>query len=117
MASRVRWIAAGCVALVAVIVYRFDPSLHGFYPRCAFHALTGLECPGCGGTRALHQLLHGRFAEAYRLNPMLLLMAPFAAAGSLTDAQWTRHRWVGWAAAFLLIAWGVFRNTPFCAYR
>jgi hypothetical protein len=117
MASRIRWIAAGCVLLAAVIVYRFDPSLHGFYPRCVFHALTGLECPGCGGTRALHQLLHGRFVDAYRLNPMLFLMAPFVAAGSLTDAQWTRHRWVGWAAAILLIAWGVFRNTPLCAYR
>ena len=117
MASRVRWIAASCVALTAVIVYRFDPALHGFYPRCVFHALTGLECPGCGGTRALHQLLHGRFAEAYRLNPMLFLMGPFVVAGSLTDGQWTRHRWVGWAAAILLIAWGVFRNTPLCAYR
>jgi hypothetical protein len=117
MASRSRWIVATCVAVAAFVIYRFDPSLYAFYPRCVFHAVTGLQCPGCGATRAAYQLLHGRFAAAYRLNPMLFVMAPFVAAGSLTDAEWTRHRWVGWAVATLLIAWGVFRNTPLCAYR
>ena len=33
----------------------------GIYP-CLFHLVTGAYCPGCGGTRALLALLHGRLA-------------------------------------------------------
>ena len=33
---------------------------------CIFHKLTGLYCPGCGGTRAVYWLLKGN--EAYSLH-------------------------------------------------
>ncbi|MEX0846545.1 MAG: DUF2752 domain-containing protein [Ilumatobacteraceae bacterium] len=47
---------AGAAALVAVV----DPSSpDSVFPRCALHAVTGLWCPGCGLTRATHQLLNG----------------------------------------------------------
>ena len=41
------------------------------------YQLTGLACPGCGSLRALHQLTHGHFGEALRLNPMLVMALPF----------------------------------------
>src|ERR1035437_4948003 len=40
------------------VLFFFDPAKHGFYPICLFHSLTGLNCPGCGATRAAYQLLH-----------------------------------------------------------
>ena len=43
---------AGCVAMRAV-----DPA--GGPTICPFKAMTGLDCPGCGATRAIHQLLNG----------------------------------------------------------
>ena len=46
--------------------------------RCPFKMLTGLPCPGCGGTRALVELLHGRFTEALWLNPVSVLVIVFA---------------------------------------
>ena len=46
----------------------------GIYP-CLFHLVTGAYCPGCGGTRALLALLHGRLADSIRLNPLVLYMA------------------------------------------
>ena len=50
----------------------------GFFPGCPFRLLTGFTCPGCGTTRALHQILHGHFDTAFTLNPLLLLLAiPF----------------------------------------
>src|SRR4051812_13214352 len=70
-----RWIvivAALSGAAAVTILFAFDPSQNGFYPRCALHALTGLDCPGCGGLRAAHQMLHGNFREAFKLNPLLV---------------------------------------------
>src|SRR5436190_16352264 len=65
----VAWILGGCVAVAGMaILFWFDPAGHGFYPVCAFHQVTGLLCPGCGATRALHQILHGHLTDALRLN-------------------------------------------------
>jgi hypothetical protein len=71
--------AAGLVAGCGVL-YIFVPSEHTFYPRCLFHSLTGLQCPGCGGTRALYQLLHLHISEALRLNALVTILAPVALA-------------------------------------
>jgi hypothetical protein len=59
------------------IVFFFNPSTHGFFPTCMFHAATGLYCPGCGATRALYALLHGNFPLALKDNA--LFMATLAA--------------------------------------
>lgn len=37
-------------------------------PGCLFHKLTGIKCPGCGGTRALQALLNGEALAALRYN-------------------------------------------------
>jgi hypothetical protein len=39
---------------------------------CLFHRLTGLECPGCGMTRAFHALTHGHVDEALGFNLLSL---------------------------------------------
>ena len=54
-------------------VYFFNPSTHGIYPVCLFHQWTGLNCPGCGATRALYALLHGHFLTALRDNGLFVL--------------------------------------------
>jgi len=69
-------IAIGMLTFVAAagaaFVYFFNPSSHGFYPICQFHRITGLNCPGCGMTRSLYALLHGRFAVAAQDNVLLV---------------------------------------------
>lgn len=105
----------------AVVLFRFDPAQHGFYPRCQLHRLTGLQCPGCGGLRALHALLHGHVMEAVRLNPLFVLALPVI---GVWMATWlTRRRrnpatrltlptaWI-WAGLAVVIAFGVLRNLP-----
>ncbi len=37
-------------------------------PACLFHKYTGMYCPGCGATRAVLSVLHGRFIMALRYN-------------------------------------------------
>ena len=39
---------------------------------CLFHAVTGMNCPGCGMTRALVAAFQGRWADAARLHPLSL---------------------------------------------
>ena len=40
---------------------------------CPFLALTGWQCPLCGGTRMGAALLHGDLAAAYGFNPLALV--------------------------------------------
>lgn len=119
------WVMAGVVALVslsAFVLYRFNPEQTGYYPRCMFHVWTGLDCPGCGGLRAAHQLLHGNFGAAFSFNPLLVTLAPAAALLAVWTAlaRWRRQRQprvlqnpkVAWALAVAVIAFGVLRNIP-----
>ena len=71
--------AAGLLAGSGVL-YAFSPTAHSFYPICVFHALTGLQCPGCGGTRALYHLLHLHVGQALQYNALVTVVAPLALA-------------------------------------
>lgn len=39
---------------------------------CVFHSLTGLYCPGCGGTRAVKCLLRGDLRMSFQYHPLVL---------------------------------------------
>ena len=65
------------------VLFFFDPAKHGFYPICLFHSLTGLNCPGCGATRAAYQLLHGHLLRALHDNALFVLtLAALTAQGA-----------------------------------
>lgn len=59
-----------------IYFYKYNPA-ESLYPPCPFYYLTGLYCPGCGSSRAVHNLLHGRFLKALDLNPLMVLSIPF----------------------------------------
>ena len=61
-------------ALAAVYAMEPGNSIQRFMPRCPFHEVTGMHCPGCGGTRAIHALLHGHPLKAIRYNAILFPM-------------------------------------------
>lgn len=62
------------------------PSGVAFLPGCQFRRFTGLECPGCGMTRATYAMLHGHLAEAFRFNPLGMVLMPLACAGLMLEA-------------------------------
>lgn len=114
------------LALVAASVgaawlYWFDPARGGPYPVCYFHQSTGLLCPGCGGLRALHQLLHGQVGAALYFNPLLVLCLPVVAgvAGwcalnvfrGRPGAFVVQPAWLWWAGAVVLV-FSILRNLP-----
>ena len=117
-----RWAIAGlAVALVALAyVYCVDPSAAGsITPGCVLHDLTGLYCPGCGGTRAMHALMHGHVRQAVAFNPMIFVAVPLGAA-TLLRAAWIPDRspknvlspaWI-WLIFAALVAFWIARNIP-----
>jgi len=50
---------------------------------CLISRMTGKTCPGCGMTRALHALLHGRFHDALQWNWRIAVVAPLLALAYL----------------------------------
>lgn len=74
MIRRVRTVYRLLLAIIIIsglfLVYRYNPENCWWMPKCPFYTLTGLQCPSCGNTRALHALLHGNFSEAMAYNAM-----------------------------------------------
>ncbi|MEO6808370.1 MAG: DUF2752 domain-containing protein, partial [Isosphaeraceae bacterium] len=128
--KRVRGLAAilvsGTLAAVVAVLYRFDPARVSFYPACAFHLLTGLHCPGCGATRALHQLLHGHLGEAFRYNPLLIIALPYLGYTALSESRRVvgRRPWPQpfrssrsvWAIFALVMIFWFLRNLPMAPF-
>lgn len=66
--------------IAIVLLYVYDPTTISFSYQCPFKKLTGLDCPGCGGQRAVHALLHLRFKEAFLFNPFLVIAGLYLVA-------------------------------------
>ncbi|MCM1020673.1 MAG: DUF2752 domain-containing protein [Muribaculum sp.] len=64
------------LAIAAWVYFSLNPADSHLFPRCMFLQLTGLKCPGCGSQRAVHALLHGDIATAWRMNALLILATP-----------------------------------------
>ena len=79
--------------------------------------MTGWDCPGCGGLRAAHQLLHGVLAAAWALNPLVPVspvLGAFIALARRLPARppaWLRRNGPAWWGV-LLILFGLARNAP-----
>ena len=107
---------------MAWLLWRFPPASSRFYPRCPVYENFHIYCPGCGGTRAVSALLHGRLAEALQFNPLIVALLPlalaFAAVAWLRAIRDPEFRWPDvpgiWMKAALAaaIAFMVIRNLP-----
>ena len=101
----------------------FPPTEQSFYPRCQFHSLTGLHCPGCGMTRSLHNALNGRFEQAIAYNALTLIVVPVLVVAlfrSLWSWLWElpikpsrrTPKWIPIAIGVVLVLFGILRNVP-----
>jgi hypothetical protein len=72
--------------------------------------------------RAAHQLLHGHFAAAWRLNPLTVSFLPVALWLGLREWVWQFYgkRWpglvtrpvFGWVFLAVVLLFGIVRNLP-----
>jgi hypothetical protein len=117
--------ACACAA-ASLFVYAVDPSRSDVYPQCLLYNATGLYCAGCGATRALHALLHGRVLLALHDNVLFVAALPLLLY-VLASQAWTAWRANAWPKAYidprrlvfgtagiftLLMAFAIARNLP-----
>ncbi len=118
------WIVAAValgVLLAGWFLHEVEPKGQAFFPQCQFHRVTGLQCPGCGSTRALHHLLNGSITDALRSNAMLIALLP---VGMVVGVRGFRSWWRGgeflpfiggrlvWWGVGVMLAFFVLRNIP-----
>lgn len=124
----IKWALILLGLVVVVVVYTlFNPGESGFFPRCPFRWLIGLECPGCGSQRAVHHLLHLRIGAAMGENILLVIFIPYLVVGFIFDmtknpspqmAVWRKRLYGTRAIAVVLtviILFWVLRNIPYFA--
>jgi hypothetical protein len=82
-----------------------DPHVSGSWGYCPSRLLLGIDCPGCGGLRAVNDLTHGDLLGAASSN--LLFVAALPLIG------WVFWRWLGaaWKREQYYPTWG--ENTWF----
>lgn len=114
-------LVVGAAVCASVLYYRIDPGHSIWAPKCMFRFFTGWDCPACGGQRALHAALHGRWAAAVRYNPFLLISLPYFCAVAYTTFSTSRraqylkcavqHPWAIKTYVILFFGWWIVRNT------
>jgi hypothetical protein len=101
-------------------------ALHAVVPfTCPFRALTGLDCPVCGATRAVGNVLHFHPMTALRDNLALLMLGCLFLLNLIPPLQSNRlgrgmNRFLSgespalWIS--LILGWTVLRNLPGLAW-
>ncbi|PYC66449.1 hypothetical protein C7C45_25005 [Micromonospora arborensis] len=120
--------AVGCVAAGMGYALISDPAdaSPDATPTCLLKLTTGLDCPGCGGTRALWYVLHGDLPAAARHHFLFVFALPFLA---YLFVAWAGNQAFGWRLPELrisskviggfLAAWlafSVLRNLPWAPF-
>jgi hypothetical protein len=114
-------VGVAALGVLAVVAAR-NPNVAGSYPICPFHAMTGLDCPGCGATRGLYELVNGNVIGVADSNLLLAVALPFLVWRYL---RWTAVRagraqpiarlappFVLIAVVVLVVAFWIVRNIP-----
>ncbi len=120
-------VGAGVAGAVLLLRLR-DPHVPRSYGVCPLLAVTGFDCPMCGGLRATNRLAHGDVLGALDSNALFTASVPLLVAGWL----WWLARSAGWLPApdwsgrwsntgvtvliagigALVLAFGIVRNLP-----
>ena len=90
------WWYAGAAAVATAYLWVANPTTPGnhLFVPCPFKLLTGLDCPGCGATRASWAIVHGHPLRALGYNALWTLLAPLLVWAWLLEVRghWSTSR-------------------------
>ena len=129
---RMLWPVVGVGTLIGATAYlaTVDPNSPGHYPVCPLKALTGIDCPACGGLRCVHDLTHGDIVGALDQNLLVVILLPIIVVllavfllrrwtgrtKELTDAVVQRQKYIVFTLIAVGIVFSVVRNLPFVPF-
>ena len=102
---------------LGILTYSANFNIGDFVPPCALRTFTGYYCPGCGGTRAVIALLHGRLIKSFLYHPIVPIVFVFGiifmvrntlwiiSRGRLKTAMKFRDKYIFICVGILLINW------------
>ena len=112
----------GAVAAAFAYVGTVDPNEPGHYPVCPLLRITGIYCPGCGGLRSAHAVVHGDLGTALGANAVAVIgYLVLAVVWTVWVVRSIQGRPVRidprpslmWTLGALLLVFTVVRNLPF----
>ena len=105
------------------IYHNINPSGQSFIPKCPFHTLTGLHCPGCGTQRALHDFLNFNIVEGFKHNFLIglgllviiykLYLYVKSKYKPNDNTNLLYHPKTPWIILILVVSFWLFRNIPY----
>lgn len=115
------WCLIGILILLGFYLRFHHLDLNKFLLPCILHTLTGVYCPGCGGTRAMQYLFQGHFLKALIYHPLIFYTAVVGGWFMLSQTveRLSRHKLpIGmkyhdnylWAAIIIVIANFILKN-------
>ena len=115
-------LTAGAVVAATLALYLRDPHEQGSWGICPTKLVSGLDCPGCGGLRAVNDLTHGDLAGAASTNLLFVAAIPLlvvawvlwvrrAARGETWRPGPSTRAWTI-TALVVVVAFVVLRNLP-----
>ena len=98
-----------------------NSNLMQYTPSCLFYKATNLQCPSCGGTRCVENILKGNFKEAFLFHPIFfitifyLLLCNIVYLINLNKKNkiltWIYPKyWYAIIFAVILVIYGILRN-------
>lgn len=126
--GRIKWPFRLLISAIILLIllaescflYYHSPEEHRWL-ICIVYTLTGYYCPGCGAGRACYSILHGQIYQAFRYNPLLVILLPWIGIYiALCAGQWllagreTISRkipaWILWTILAVMLLYGILRN-------
>lgn len=114
--DEMKWLLS--IGIVFLIIAYLGKLSNGPIVPCIFNKLTGLFCPGCGMTRAIHSIMHFEFLQALRYNFLIILIPPLMGIYLFLDYK-KLHKWAKIMTYIMLvitISYGLARNLSMFNY-
>lgn len=91
--------SAVVIIFAIMMMYVWRVNLLTFFPGCLFKEVTGYDCPGCGGTRAVVALLQGHILESFCYHPIVPYTVTLQMAVIISGCL---RKWTTYTYTFLL---------------